>query len=564
MLRIISFLELRSFLLTIVLVGLSFPGLTQVRKCKLSIDASVTMITGHGNAAGILPGDTICLQPGQKSFLLISYLHGSKNNPIVIQNTNGLVFINNASNYGVKFDSCSYLKFSGAGFSPLKYGIKVDRTVGAGLSVDGLSTDVEIENVEIINTGLAGIFAKTDPNCQFNSTREKFTLRNLIIHDNYIRITGMEGMYLGSSKYMGQSIPCGGKDTTVLPHLLKGVKVYRNIVEESGWDAIQVSSADSGCTIYDNVIIRDSKLAVSFQMSGILIGGGTNAKVFNNQIKDGFGDGIDVISMGSQYIYNNLILNPGSAYKPDSNFSPWLKHGIYVGKDYSAQSNSYLIIFNTIISPKSDGVKFTDNKSTKNFVADNIIVDPGSFPVEGENAYINLGSSSTDVTVLNNLTTLDINSVKFINPVQENYDLKSNSPAVNHGVPVSAMELHTDFLSRIRPFAKYYDIGAFECQDSSLLDTPENETGADLQLKVLPNPSSGRFNVEYQLFHPSDITISLLDNQGRILMRRNWNSQQPGKYQFVYDGDSMKPGFYSLIFKSNSLFISKKLIILTN
>ena len=126
------------------------------------------------------------------------------------------------------------------------------------------------------------------------------------------------------------------------------------------------------------------------------------------------------------------------------------------------------------------------------------------------------------------------------------------------------MELHIDLLNRIRPFAKYYDVGAFECQDSSLLDTPEYETGADLQLKVSPNPSSGRFNVEYQLFYPTDITISLLDNQGRILMRRNWNGQLPGKYQFVYDGDSMKPGFYSLIFKSNSLFITKKLIILTN
>lgn len=564
MLKVISHKLLWIGGLISLLFVFAIPMQSQTAICTLTFDSAVNLINGHGNAAGIGPGDTICLKKGQKSFLLISYLHGTKNNPIVIQNAEGLVLIKNSSNYGVKFDSCSNLKFSGAGMSTIQYGIKVDHTVGAGVSVDGLSTDIEIENIEIVNTGLAGIFAKTEPDCLFNSTRDKFTLRNLSIHDTYIHKTGMEGMYIGSSKYAGQHITCNGRDTLVYPHMLKGVKVYRNLVQEAGWDAIQVSSTDSGCFINDNTIIDDSQLAVYFQMSGILVGGGTNASVFNNLIKNGKGDGIDVISMGVQYIYNNLIINPGRSFKPDSNFSPWLKYGMYISSEYGSLSNSYLILFNTIISPKSYGVTFADTKSTKNIIADNIIVDPGSYPTEGEKAYINLGTSSTNVTLYNNLTTPDINFVEFIDPGQGKFDLKPNSPAVNKGSAVKEFNLFYDILNRIRPFAKYYDIGAYECHDSSLLHTPAYEDAADMHLTISPNPSSNHFNVSYRLFHPSDVTFSLNDNQGRIVQRKQWTGQKPGTHQFILNRETLKPGIYVLIFRTGETFISKKLIILNN
>ncbi|HPS50763.1 MAG TPA: hypothetical protein PK892_08680, partial [Bacteroidales bacterium] len=208
----------------------SLTGWKQANGCKISFDSTVTMIDGRSNASGVLPGDTICLLKGNRTMLLLSFLHGSRNNPIVILNSGGVVSILNCVNYGIKFDSCSYVKLSGNGDPASVYGIKINNTVGAGLSVDGLSTDVELEYLEIGKTGLVGIFAKTEPDCQFKSTREKFVLRNLKIHNCFIFDTGMEGMYIGSSKYAGQTITCNEKDTTVLPHLLKGVEVYGNFV----------------------------------------------------------------------------------------------------------------------------------------------------------------------------------------------------------------------------------------------------------------------------------------------------------------------------------------------
>jgi len=100
-------------MLVLSLLTFSFPGLAQIANCKLLVDSSVTLINGHDNALIVKPGDTICLKKGTKSFLLLSYLHGKKDAPIVIQNLDGLVSIHGGTNYGVKFDSCSYVKFSG-------------------------------------------------------------------------------------------------------------------------------------------------------------------------------------------------------------------------------------------------------------------------------------------------------------------------------------------------------------------------------------------------------------------------------------------------------------------
>jgi len=555
---------MKLFLLIFALLTFAISSQAQYTDCKLLVDPEITLINGRNNASMVKPGDTICLKQGVKSFLLLSFLHGSKEEPIVIQNVDGLVFITGGPNYGVKFDSCSFVKFSGSGISTLKYGIIIDKFTGAGMSVDGLSTDIEIEAIEISNVGLAGIFAKTEPNCLFNSTRDKYTMRNLRIHDCHIRATGMEGMYIGSSKYSGQVINCNGKDTTVLPHLIKGVSIYRNLVQETGWDGIQVSSADSGCVIYENDILNDSKLAETYQMSGILVGGGTAAQVYNNYISDGYGDGIDVASMGTQYIFNNLIINPGRSYKPDQNYSPYLKHGIYIGPDYTATANSYKILFNTIVSPKSFGVRFTDNLSTQNIIANNIVVDPGSYPTAGESSYFNFTSTSVDVTLFNNITNRDINYLNFTNPGEGKYDLQASSPAVNTGVPVAGFDLFFDYMNRIRPFAKYYDIGAFECQDSSLLGLPKAANPAQPHLVIFPNPSYGHFKIAYTLSYPSDITIWLNDIQGRIIMKRIIADQHPGEHNINMQIESLQAGFYSLIFQTNQSTTTRKLIILNN
>jgi hypothetical protein len=526
--------------------------------CSLTIGRQTSTIDGKTNAAAILPGDTICLEPGRRSLLIIKHLHGTKEVPVIITNRTGEVLIVNSPNYGIKFDSCSYVVLAGNGHAQHKYGIRIDSVVGAGISVDGLSTNIEISHCEISNAGLVGIFAKTEPNCSFTSTRDKFTLRNLRIHDTFIHDTGMEGMYLGSAFFLGQTISCDGHDTLLYPHLLRGVEVYNNLVIRTALDAIQVSSADSGCNIHDNYILEDSYKGILYQMAGIFIGGGSACDCYNNVVKDGKGDGIDVFGLGGQRIYNNLIIIPGRSYMPEKNFSPYLKHGIYVGETYTYPGYAYIIVNNTIIAPKSYGVHFDNDASRGNVISNNIIVDPGSYTTIGDKAYVRVTDISMDVHVSNNLQTRDINAVRFIDPANHNFDLQPASPGVN--LAAGQEWLAFDIMNRNRPFASFNDIGAYECHDTSLIGINEPGNNDFGSVSLSPNPSHERLRVALTVNAKSKLRISVRDLQGKQALKPvDWN-WSPGDHLSWIDLSSLAPGIYLLVITTDRTVSTQKFI----
>ena len=129
-------------------------------------------------------------------------------------NYKGAVIIDTDHYFGIAINNCRYIKFTGIGDINETYGFRVDRVSdGAGLGIVELSSDFEIDHVSIKDVLTAGIYAKTDPDCSGNVTREFFTQYNIIIHNNYIENTGVEGMYIGSTKYTGQTVSYNGKDT---------------------------------------------------------------------------------------------------------------------------------------------------------------------------------------------------------------------------------------------------------------------------------------------------------------------------------------------------------------
>jgi hypothetical protein len=544
--RKIHALVLIFLLLLYILVTGMISAKGQTAGCSIQFDSTVTNIDGRTNAKSVKPGDTICLLKGSRPVLYIGYIHGTKEHPVVIMNSGGQVSIVNCTNYGVKFDSCSYLVFTGSGSPEHTYGIRINQTVGAGLSLDGLSTDIELSYLMIGNTGLVGIFAKTEPNCLFNSTREKFTLRNLNIHHCYIYATGMEGMYIGSSKYKGQTINCNGKDTTVYPHMLRGVEVHHNYMMNTGWDGIQVSSADSACAVHDNLVVNDSHLEVLYQMSGILIGGGTQADCYNNTITDGKGDGIDVISFGTQRLYNNLIVNAGRTFRPGQNVAPWLKFGIYLGGEFTASGNKNIVVNNTIVSPKSYCIETRDNLSTVNEFSNNILLNPGSYPGAGDKAYISIGSGSPPITMNSNIKTLDINALDFVDAPAGNYDLRKSSPAVNAASDVEGFSLAFDLSNRSRPFSIKNDIGAFECHDSSLLAIYAPDPGGITRIEASPNPASGKLNISFSAQRAGEAIMVLINLKGIKVYSQKVPFNKPGRVTRVIDVESLPSGMYTV------------------
>jgi hypothetical protein len=502
------------------------------------------MIDGRTNASAVKPGDTIYLNASTRQYLLLRSLHGTQALPILVQNYGGQVILENG-NYGIKFDTCSWIKCAGSG-TPGHYGILI-RSVNAGIAIQGLSTCIEVSGVEVDGASWTGLVAKTDPDCSFKSTRGKYTMRNISIHDNYFHMIADEGMYIGHSYYSGYTLHCNGKDTVVYPHLIRGLNVYNNIVENTGWDGIQVSSADSACAVFANQVYLDSQGEVAGQMSGFLLGGGSSCNCYSNTVKDGKGDGIDELGQGGNFIYNNLIIRAGKSL---AGSSP--KHGIYVGTQSPAAGRGYHIVYNTIISPKTNGIDFRSTSAVNSEASDNIITDPGG-------SYIK-PASGTSLTQEKNVTAPSADDVKFVNAAALNFDLQASSPAVNNGSVITGLQLGQDNLGRSRPWAVKYDIGAFECHDSSLLSVGENRDPLNSMVKSCFY-RNGMLNVQLALQKKDVVDIALFTADGKQAAQIYRGLEGPGIISVEKPVGGLANACYLCVIRLAGDRITRKIII---
>ncbi|MEI6140725.1 MAG: choice-of-anchor Q domain-containing protein, partial [Mariniphaga sp.] len=424
----------------------------------------------------IKPGDTLVFVSGAKNYLLIKNFHGAPGKPLVMINSGGPVIIDTDHYYGISIANCQYIKLTGTGDPSQTYGFQVKRVAnGSGLGIGELSSDFEIDHVSIENCKIGGLYAKTDPDCSLTSVRGNFTQHNTIIHDNYVANVADEGMYIGSTKYDGQTVFCNGKDTVLMPSLLDGVRVYNNIVKYSGWDGIQVSSASKDCKIYNNTILFDSQAEANAQMSGIMIGGGTKCDCFNNFISQGKGDGIESHGLGGTRIFNNIILDAGKSYLPAD--LTQMKYGIYI----SDNDSSIYIENNNIVNPKSDGIRFASVTGNVNVIASNVIINPGNFDLyqngntwaKGVDSYIMRPDPGFIFTLQNNYLSRNADSVKFVSTTFQtpvDFKLLAGSPLIDHAD--ADKNINFDFSGSPRPSGIKSDIGAFEFK-SDTVPTPK-------------------------------------------------------------------------------------------
>lgn len=526
------------------------PGRMFSQTCTMTIGPSSPYIDASGSPYNsIKPGDTVCLKAGNWDYIYLRNFHGTAAKPITFVNTGGAVVVKaivSPTNYiGIKIGGCSHIIFRGNGVSGIQYGFQVDTVAaGAGMGIDDLSTNIEVAYVEISHTAIGGVYAKTDPTCSnFSSTRDKFTMYDFSFHNCYVHDVPNEGLYIGNSHFTGFYL--SGCDTTVYAQVLKGVHIFDNLIERTGYDGIQVSSADSNCQIHDNKIYSDSYQGIPDQMSGIIIGGGSKCDTYNNMIFGGKGDGIDVFGLGNFKIFNNLIVNSGQNYYPGDLTKP--KHGIYVGTDSTSANATLGIYNNTIVSPKSFGIDLNNSQLDTISVINNLIVDPGAYSIDGSQSFINTGNLSpntVDVVKKTNYTNKDIPPVQFINADSMNYDLQSTSPAVDYGTNLTSKGITFDILNRKRPGSGNFDAGAYQHDSSTGV---VNHTASDVQsVKVYPNPASRQVQVKLIMKNKQTVTVSFSDVMGRIFFVRKLSF---GAMQLRYFGINVAPltnGWYFL------------------
>jgi len=393
------------------------------------------------DGATLPAGTVICIPAGTRGSLLLKNLKGTPTEPIVIINKGGKVtFTASATaSYVFKTQNCRYFKVLGNGDEDDKYGFDVNGG-NIGMTMDDLSSDFEIANVEVRNSGFAGIMAKTDPSCDPATWRGNFTMQNVILRNNYIHNTGGEGVYVGNSFYAeGRSLACG----KVLPHDVVNVKIYNNRIDSTGCEGIQVGCAIAGCAIYHNTVKWPGLSPfASGQNNGIQIGEGTGGKCYSNHIRNAPGNGIIVLGLGDNLVYNNYIIDSGA-------------YGIFADSRYTP-GPYFRFINNTIVNPALDGIKINSETIPMNFIVNNVMIIPG--------ARVGIKRMSTEVnlTALNNFVSNDINDCKFVNFNGSNFHLLPSSPLINAGANVLALGVNMDYYDVWRPSGGTFDIGATE------------------------------------------------------------------------------------------------------
>lgn len=546
---------MKKLIIISIIILANFSSLTKLSaQCDHEIDASVFVI--DGDETTFSPGDVVCLAAGNKDFLLIRNVHGTSDNPITFINHGGAVIIDTDHFYGIKTAHSSFIKIMGDGVEGIDYGIQIKRVAqGSGVSIDELSTDIELGYIEIANTLIAGLYAKTDPDCSFTSSRDNFTMYNLSIHHCYIHDVGDEGLYIGHSKYE-DGVHLDDCDTLIYPHLIKGVKVYNNILEHLGWDGIQVASADEDCSIYDNIIRYDSEKETLWQMSGILIGGGSRCDCYNNQIFDGKGDGIDVLGLGDFKVFNNLIVRAGKDFEPGNPNST--KHGIYVGDVVTIPNTEFGLYNNTIISPKSYGITYNNFVASKAKIYNNLIVDPGK-KFEGDKGFINNLTTPGRVDLLNNIFFDEISQVGFGNPNGDDFDLKEGSVSIDFGKNLSSEGVTFDILNRNRPYNTFFDVGAFEWQGPDGI----NEGMIDIikLSNIYPNPADNLINFTINLRNSQLLDCRLTTINGQQVLNYKVYCEANSNINVHIDINNINSGLYILEIITQNGSVHRKLIV---
>ncbi|MGB1295280.1 MAG: right-handed parallel beta-helix repeat-containing protein [Flavobacteriales bacterium] len=237
-------------------------------------------------------GDTIFVSSKRKTAIYFEDIVGNPESPIVVTNFAGQVNINDTTSWGaISFKNSRYIKISGAGSPQYKYGFKLG-AISCGLSFTELSSDCEAEFIKIDHDGFFGISAKKD--YKGNPPIPVPIFENLKIHDCYI--TGVhEGMYLGEIYSPGMEF--------------KHVRVYNNIVVETGYEGIQIANMVEDIEIYNNTLYKTGRANALYQDGGIQVGDNTSAKIYNNIFSHSSGQGIKIFGKGNIHISNNYLSN---------------------------------------------------------------------------------------------------------------------------------------------------------------------------------------------------------------------------------------------------------------
>lgn len=422
-----------------------------------------------------LSGKRICIKAGNyTSRILFWYVEGSAQAPVTIKNCGGQAVVDGGTQSSILLWDSKFIKLTGDACSAapenIKYGIRAKSATNyvEAKAVRGRISDIEIAFLDIGadngTVGAAGIKIIDEPGCDEdtianrNDPRRKM-IRNVLIHDNYIHNIGLEGTYIGKGGwYFGGTGKCSF-DTSIKSYAvsLKNVRIYNNIIENTGWDGMQLKDADENVKIYNNRISHYGVVNNGGQNEGMVLGSGVVADVYNNSIINGSGWGFHYTGLGYLNFYNNIIVNSGQT-------------GMFLnGAEVEVpQPNGYIrVLNNTIVKTGTNGISI----SKYDYVPGRILIN--NIIAEVNPAFPPVTWGFTEKS--HNLENRDAADLKFVRYAENStadyltndYHLSQGSPAIDFGKNLSAYNITQDFDGKPRNYNGTYDIGAYEYEGVS-------------------------------------------------------------------------------------------------
>ena len=341
-------------------------------------------------------GDTLDIPSGTYGVIEIDSFGGDPCRPIYIRNTGGQVNVTTAIRF--KKD-VHYVEVIGNGHAGTTYGFKT-KTWGSDRVSWFTARRWEIGP----NASGVGIFLKQDPVDTLNPSHQygAYINRKIWIDSMYVHNIGGEGMYIGHTG------PGGNEETYGrIPQRGDSITISNCIVDSTDWDGIQLSNARDGCLIYNNRVTNFGLIDMGSQRAGIISGGNTNAKIYNNHVESGRGNGIQMFGYGLIEVYNNTIKDAGLTTShvngEESMFS-----NAYLNTVETNPEQTLLIYNNYFVNPKARGAIRCSNDGG---VLDTVIIQSNRFcfpspPTEPwKNSYIFVPTGYTDTN-----NTLSCNS----------------------------------------------------------------------------------------------------------------------------------------------------------
>jgi len=263
------------------------------------------------------------------------------------------------------------------------------------------------------------------------------------IHDNYIHDVGGEGMYVGYGKSEGVLLnsssgnPCSQQN---YPHNVSNLYIYNNIVENVGWDGIQVKNAHHDTHIYNNIIKNYATLGVGAHDEGLFVGDGSEALIYGNWVEKGNvqSNGMQINAFGNTKIYNNVVLGAGF-------------NGLYLNNQspqFANRAGTFEIYNNTIEGGTGSAIV--------TYTPQNVLIKNNiGFGYDGYHGI----KKPVNGILSSNLIERDILNVGFTNYAIGDIRLHTGSPAIDTGESTSLSTM--DFTGTLRTDGSI-DIGAIE------------------------------------------------------------------------------------------------------